>query len=167
MASTFSEYATPASFSAYSYSDFYSMTFERATEVTYPKIAPPNSVDSWCFSKNIPTSAAGTVIIPADIIPNSVDLFPIFRDMEDAFGDGMRSVVLTMTLAESGSKKTYEYHFAKVSQQYIILVHLLRISISYGCSFLSTIMKLPFPLLASWSSDSHHLIFNLEVFLTN
>ena len=41
--------------STYSASDFYSMSFERATEVTYPKITPPNSVNSWCFSKNIST----------------------------------------------------------------------------------------------------------------
>jgi hypothetical protein len=101
------------------------MTFERATELTYPKIAPPNSVNSWCYSTNIPTSAAGTIIIPGDIIPNSIDLLPIFRDMEDAFGEGMRSVVLTMTKAdlESGSKNTYvsEYHFAKVRQRHIIV----------------------------------------------
>jgi hypothetical protein len=123
MASTFSEYVTPASFSAFSASEFYSMTFQRATELTYPKIAPPNSVDSWCYSTNIPTSAAGTIIIPGDIIPNSIDLLPIFRDMERAFGEGMRSVVLTMMLAESGFKNTYEYHFTKVSQRHIIFVH--------------------------------------------
>lgn len=99
------------------------MTFERATELTYPKIAAPNSVVSWCYSTNIPTSAAGTIIIPGDIIPNSVDLLPIFRGMEDAFGEGMRSVVLTIMLAETGSKNTYEYHFAKVSQLRIVLVH--------------------------------------------
>ena len=116
MASTLSEYSTPGLSSAFSASEFYSMTFERATELTYPKIAPPNSVYSWHYSTNIPTSAAGTIIIPGDIIPNSIDLAPIFCNMEDAFGEGMRSVVLTMTLAETGSKNTYEYHFAKVSQ---------------------------------------------------
>ena len=37
-----------------------------------------------------------------EYIPNSIDLLPIFRDMEHAFGEGMRSVVLTMMLAETG-----------------------------------------------------------------
>jgi len=95
-----SEYATPANFYSFSASDFYAMTFERATELTYAKVATPNSINSWCYSTNIPTSAAGTIIIPGDIIPHSIDLLPIFRDMEDAFGEGMRSVVLTMTLQD-------------------------------------------------------------------
>ena len=120
MASTFSVYSTPASLSAFSASDFSSLTFERASELTYPKISAPNSVVSWCYSPNIPTSAAGTIIIPGDIIPNAIDLLPIFLNMEDAFGEGMRSVVLTMTLAETGSEKMYEYHFAKVSQLHVI-----------------------------------------------
>ena len=123
MSSTFSKYVTPATLSAFSASDFSSMTFERATELTYPKIAALNSIVSWCYSINIPTSAAGTIIILGDIIPNSVDLLPIFCGMEDAFGEGMRSVVLTIMLAETGSKNTYEYHFAKVSQLHIVLVH--------------------------------------------
>lgn len=81
----------------------------------YPKIAAPNSVVSWCYSVNVPTNSVGTVITPRDIIPHSTDLLPILCDMEAAFGNGMRSVVLTMKLAKTEPQSTYEYHFAKVS----------------------------------------------------
>jgi len=43
-------------------------------------------------------------------------LLPILRDMEVAFGNGMRSVVMTIKLAEAESQNTYEYHFTKVRQ---------------------------------------------------
>jgi hypothetical protein len=64
MASTFSKYATSANFYAFSASDLCAMTFERAAELAYPKVASaaPNSmisITSWCYSTNIPTSAAG------------------------------------------------------------------------------------------------------------
>lgn len=116
MSLSFTQYATPGSFTAFSATDFSSMTFERAADVVYPKIAAPNSVISWCYTENVPTNAAGTIITPRDTVPHATDLLPILHDMEGAFGNGMRSVVMTVMSAEGESQNTYEYHFAKVSQ---------------------------------------------------
>jgi hypothetical protein len=85
------------------------MTFERAADLMYPRVAVPNSVVSWCYSENVPTSAVGTVITPRDTIPHSTDLFPILRDMEVAFSNGMRSVVMTMKSVETEPQSTYEF----------------------------------------------------------
>ena len=82
MSLTFTKYATPPGFAAFSTSEFSSMSFERAADLAYPKIAPPNSIVSWCYSTNIPTSAVGTVITPRDTILHSTDLLPILHDME-------------------------------------------------------------------------------------
>jgi hypothetical protein len=117
MSLSFIQYATPASFAAFSVSDFSSMTFERAADLVYPKIAAPNSVISWCYSENVPANAMGTIITARDTIPHATDLLPILRDMEVAFGNGMRSVIMTIKLAEAESQ-TYEYHFVKVCRYY-------------------------------------------------
>ena len=63
------------------------MTFERATDLAYLKTAVPDSVisSSWCYSVNIPISAAGINTVPGDAIPNSTGILPIFCDMEDVF----------------------------------------------------------------------------------
>ena len=65
------------------------MSFERVVDLAYPKIAPPNSIVSWCYSVNLPmaTSAVGTVITPRDTILHSTDLLPILRDMNVAFSN--------------------------------------------------------------------------------
>ena len=96
VSSTFSEYATPSSFSAFSASEFFSSTtFERATDLTYPKIAAPNSVISFEYLLQVlqrQLSFRGG-------IPNSTDFLPIFRHMGDAFGNRMRSIDMNMKLA--------------------------------------------------------------------
>jgi hypothetical protein len=136
MCLSFTQYATPASFLAFSASEFSSMTFERAADLVYPKIAAPNSVISWCYSENVPTNAAGTMITPSDTVLHATDLLPILRDMEGAFGNGMRSVVMTIMSAEGESQNTYEYHFTKVSQlQITVVAHRLTLIKSYGCLF--------------------------------
>lgn len=59
------------------------MTFERATDLTYPKIAAPNSVISFEYLLQVlqrQLSFRGG-------IPNSTDFLPIFRHMGDAFGN--------------------------------------------------------------------------------
>lgn len=63
-----------------------------------------------------------------DAIPNSMTSCP-FSVIWKMPGNRMRSVALTMKLAETESQNTYEYHFAKVSQLPITLVHSLIFSI--------------------------------------
>ena len=60
---------------------------------------------SWCYSENVPTNAVGTIITLRDTIPHATNLLPILRDMEAAFGNGMRSVVMTIKPAEAESRK--------------------------------------------------------------
>jgi hypothetical protein len=122
MCLSFAQYATPASFAAFSASHFSFMTFEQVTDLAYPKIAAPNSVVSWCYSENVPANAEGTIVTLRDTIPHATDLQPILHDMEVAFGNGMRSVVMTIKLAEAESQNTYEYHFAKVCQLQIAVM---------------------------------------------
>jgi len=91
---------------------------------------------SWCYSENVPTNAADTIITPSDTVPHVTDLLPILCDMEGAFGNGMRSVVMTIMLAEGESQNAYEYHFTKVSQlQITVAAHWLTLIKSYSCLF--------------------------------
>ena len=57
----------------------------------------------------------GTVITPRGTILHSTDLLLILRDMEVAFSNGIRSVVVTMEFAETEPQITYEYHLVNVS----------------------------------------------------
>ncbi|KAJ7801991.1 hypothetical protein B0H14DRAFT_2385922, partial [Mycena olivaceomarginata] len=109
---SFSEYATPAATLKYSPQYFASLTFARVEELDYPTIATSSIIERWCFSSDIPTTAAGTVIRPGEHIPHLQDLYPIVREMEKAFSDGARSVILVLNV--DGQRHDFQLHFSKI-----------------------------------------------------
>ncbi|KAJ7696330.1 hypothetical protein B0H14DRAFT_2243354, partial [Mycena olivaceomarginata] len=105
-------YATPAATLKYSPQYFASLTFARVQELDYPTIASTSIIERWCFSNEIPTTAAGTVIQPGEHIPCMQDLLPIARKMEKAFQDGARSVSLVLNV--DSEHRALQFHFSKI-----------------------------------------------------
>ncbi|KAJ7903021.1 hypothetical protein B0H13DRAFT_1473612, partial [Mycena leptocephala] len=91
---------------------FASLTFARIAEFDYPTIATSSIIERWCFSSDIPTTAAGTVIRPGEHIPHLQDLHPIAREMEKAFADGARSVSVVLNIDDE--HHDFQFHFSKV-----------------------------------------------------
>ena len=92
--STFWTYTTPSTSAAYSSQFFQSLTFNQAVGHTYPSFLPPNTVTTWMFTDEIPTTAKSTIILFDEVIPDLKDLNPIMRSLEDEYNNGRRSVVL-------------------------------------------------------------------------
>ncbi|KAJ7097418.1 hypothetical protein C8R44DRAFT_643605, partial [Mycena epipterygia] len=108
----FSEYTTPLSTLKYSPQYFTSLTFARADSLDYPHITKPGLVEGWCFSSDVPATAAGTLVQPGEVIPCLQDLLPISREMQQAFTDGSRSV--DVVLNHEGQRMGFRYHFSKI-----------------------------------------------------
>ncbi|KAJ7672935.1 hypothetical protein B0H17DRAFT_910645, partial [Mycena rosella] len=109
---SFSEYATPASTLKFSPQYFASLTFARTNSIDYPEIAPSGILEGWCFSDETTYTASGTLVQPGELIPCIQDLLPIARQMEQAFGNGMRSV--DVCLNYNGRKDGSKYLFSKI-----------------------------------------------------
>jgi hypothetical protein len=112
MGECFESYSTPNPFSAYSNNHFQSITFEHASSLEFPEIAPAHSVSHWSFNNEVPATALATVILPGEIILHSDDLQPILQQMESAFGEGARSVAVEAFI--NGQAVSQTYHFTKV-----------------------------------------------------
>ncbi|KAF7372284.1 hypothetical protein MVEN_00088100 [Mycena venus] len=80
--------------------------------MSFSKIAISSIIEQWCFSNDIPTTAAGTVIQPGEHIPRFQDLHPIVREIEKAFADGARSVSLVLNVG--GQRYDFQFHFSKI-----------------------------------------------------
>ncbi|KAJ7465199.1 hypothetical protein FB451DRAFT_1179375 [Mycena latifolia] len=104
----FSEYATPQSSLKYSPEYFASLTFGRAHSIDYPTIASPGLITGWCLDNDEPSSAAGTLVQPGEVVPHAEDLLPISRIMEGAYLEGSRSVIVQFGEYQAG------YHFSKI-----------------------------------------------------
>lgn len=111
-AMNFTSYTTPGPQTAYSTSYFNLLTFQRVSELDFPKICPRGSIIHFVFDAETPITSSGTLITPGEQIPHIDDLLPISRDMEKAFLTGARSVVVTLLV--SGHAETRLYHFSKV-----------------------------------------------------
>ncbi|KAF8876525.1 hypothetical protein CPB84DRAFT_1817681 [Gymnopilus junonius] len=90
----FQDYASPPPHLTFSTNHFGSLTIASATELSYPTIALIGSVVSATFSDEIPGSGSATVITPNEVIPTYSDLTNITASIEDAFLNGMRSVIV-------------------------------------------------------------------------
>ena len=85
---TFCSYASLPPHLAFSLSFFNVLTIAQAAERSYPIIAPIGSVISAKFLPEIPLSAAVTVIIPGEVIPNYNDLNTLTSSIEKAYKEG-------------------------------------------------------------------------------
>jgi hypothetical protein len=110
--STFRSYASPSPHLAFSLSFFNVLTIAQAAERSYPTIAPFGSVSSAKFLPEIPLSAAATVIIPGEVIPNYNDLRTLTSSIEKAYNEGSRSAEVMFQY--NGIEKCVVYHFSKV-----------------------------------------------------
>ena len=107
-------YTTPSAFAAYSSQFFHSLTFNQVVDHTYPSFWPPNTVTTWMFTDEIPTTARSTIILFDEVIPDLADLNPIMRSLEDEYNNGRRSVILVFHDQHSDVTTEHLCHFSKV-----------------------------------------------------
>ena len=110
----FNSYSTPLSSTAYSSQFFAGLTFQQASCLNYPKIAPAGSVVGHIFCDGIPDTQEAMFVLPNEVIPHIDDIIPIIQEAEDAFAEGQSSVCLFMTFRDRPSVGGL-YHFSKVS----------------------------------------------------
>ena len=109
----FNSYSTPLASTAYSLPYFNTLTFQEATGINYPTIAPRGSVISWVFEDKIPVSPDAIYVLPNDLVPHIEDLLPIIREAEEAFSSHQRAVYIRISMDQIQTH--YLYHFSKVS----------------------------------------------------
>lgn len=112
---TFTKYSTPLDQSAFSQSFYSCLTFDALSDplVSFPAIASPGAVEQWCFDREVPQTAEGTVVLPNEIIPHLDDLRPILLAFQSAYAEGFRSVAMRLHLSDT--QTIYRtYHFRKV-----------------------------------------------------
>lgn len=110
----FNSYSTPLSSTAYSSQFFAGLTFQQASGLNYPKIAPAGSVVGHVFCDGIPDTQEAMFVLPDEVVPHIDDIIPIIQGAQDAFAEGQHSVCLFMTFGDQPSVGGL-YHFSKVS----------------------------------------------------
>jgi hypothetical protein len=112
MLNNFASYITPSSSLLYCSAYFDKITFHDVAELGYPVIARKGSVTQWLFDYQEHNDAGATELSADEVVPHIDDLQPIIREMERAFNDGFRSVVIVCTV--NGYGVTRKYHMSKV-----------------------------------------------------
>lgn len=108
----YDQFATPSPTALYSEAFFSKLTFEQALHLSYPTIAPQNSVLSWSFSSELHSTGLSTLLLPNEAVPPLISIQPILQAMEQAFYEGMRSVQICHPSLQGVSVQ--HYHFSKV-----------------------------------------------------
>ena len=123
--SIFWTYTTPSASATYSLQHLQGLMFSQILECSYPSFLPPNTLISWRFTNEVPTTARSTVILFDDIIPDIADLNQIMCNLEDAFNEEGRSVVLTFRDQDLADNSIIEqlYHFSKVCERVNVHYH--------------------------------------------
>lgn len=112
MTSNFSTYTTPNASSPYSAQYFGELKFQDTEHLTYPTIAQKGSVSQWLFDRKELNDAPAVKIEPSEVVPHIDDIRPISSDMDSAFHEGFRSVVIVCQI--DGVGVTRAYHMSKV-----------------------------------------------------
>jgi hypothetical protein len=115
---SFNSYSTLLASTAYSLPYFSTLSFQEATGINYPTIAPRGSVVSWFFVDEIPLSQDTIYILPDDCVPHIEDLLPIICEAEKAFSSHQHAVYINICTDEV--QTDYLYHFSKVSPQHLV-----------------------------------------------
>lgn len=111
--SGFDSYSSPAADTAYSPQFFQELTFQQATGINYPMIAPSGAIRGWVFSNQIPTTAEAVFVMPNEVVPHLDDLLPILREAREVYSSSRRRAVhISVTL--DGKHTDNIYHFSKV-----------------------------------------------------
>ncbi|EDR01207.1 uncharacterized protein LACBIDRAFT_312302 [Laccaria bicolor S238N-H82] len=108
----FRSYTSPLPHLAFSSSFFNNLTITQAAEYSYPTIAPIGSVSSARFLPEVPFSAAATVIISGEVIPNYNDLKFLTSSIENEYTAGSRSAEVRFRY--NGTERCMVYHFSKL-----------------------------------------------------
>lgn len=109
---TYMEYKTPTHHVTYSFSHLSSLTFAQAYNISYPVIAPQNSITWWDFENTEPSTAAATLVHPQDTVFHWLDLLPIINLMKDEYAKGQHSIHIFYW--NGYQHEATVYHFSKV-----------------------------------------------------
>ncbi|KAJ3568104.1 hypothetical protein NP233_g5933 [Leucocoprinus birnbaumii] len=133
----FEDYSTPPAHSAFSFAFYQSLTFGSLETITFPLINKSGSLIHWCFDKEVPASAEGSIILPGETIPHYNDLRPIILALKTAFSQGFRSVAIQMSGLNGEPPLERLYHFKKI-RLFIEVNNHVR-AISYASRLVNTI----------------------------
>ena len=112
MSSIYASYTAPSPSSLYSADYFSNLTFRDAAVLHYPIIAKKGAMTQWLFDYNEHDDPQTTNIVDDEVILHIDDIQLICGEMEQAFKDGFRSVVIVCTV--EGLGVTRRYHMSKV-----------------------------------------------------
>jgi hypothetical protein len=112
MLHNFAVYNAPSASLLYSSAYFDKITFHDVAELSYPVIARKSSVTQWLFDYQEHNDTGATELSANEVVLHIDDLQPIIGEMEGAFNDGFRSVVIVCTVDGYGVTRTY--HMSKV-----------------------------------------------------
>lgn len=110
--SSFEVYTSPRVDTPFSTSFFKTLDFNAAIALKYPAIAPQGALYTFAFDEGVPDSPSSSSISPDEIVPCLVDVRPIIEQLEHAYTQGSRAVVVQLRV--DGRQKTVVYHFSKV-----------------------------------------------------
>ncbi|KAJ3502124.1 hypothetical protein NMY22_g18695 [Coprinellus aureogranulatus] len=111
--SNFKSYTTPSPTLCFSKEYFASLTLEQAAYLSdIPRITAPQSVYGWTWSKEQPTNPQAMSIMPGEIIPAREDLATIIANLQGAYLNGYRSVLVNFRV--DGQSYTFLYHLSKI-----------------------------------------------------
>jgi hypothetical protein len=100
MASAFDSYCSPPSHALYSPQYFNALTFEQCSALQFPSIVASGAIRKWGLSPVEHASASANVILHTDWIPHYHDLQPICAELQRAFNNGFRSVIVTAVVRD-------------------------------------------------------------------
>ncbi|PPQ81028.1 hypothetical protein CVT26_002883 [Gymnopilus dilepis] len=109
----YDQFSTPSSTALYSEAFFASLTFAQVENILYPHIGLPTLVKEWRFCAETQASGRATLVLPNESVPPISALQPILQSMEQAYADGMRSVMIVYSDPILGPSENF-YHFSKI-----------------------------------------------------
>ncbi|KAJ6552431.1 hypothetical protein DFH09DRAFT_875307, partial [Mycena vulgaris] len=149
----FMAYSSPKISTLYSATYFSQLTFNQATALVFPSISEAQCILAWTFTDEVPTDLE-TKVQPGECIPNTADLIPIMREMEQAFSEGARSVAVSLCVA--GQTIDRLYHFSKIR----LFIHLNNHKTAVQSARLLVSHLMSIPLLSPPTLDR---FFNLPI----
>ena len=106
----FEDYVKHGDKSPYSRDNLMSLTLSAAATCTLPPELAPGTISSHVFTREEALHDENILVGPDEQVPSAEDLLPITRAMQQAYADGMRSVVVNFSRDDRG----VQYHLAKV-----------------------------------------------------
>ncbi|KAJ7620039.1 hypothetical protein B0H17DRAFT_905135, partial [Mycena rosella] len=110
----YTAYVTPHPHTRFSAESFAAITVAEAHDIVQnnrlPAILPKDSVKKWVFDRAVPTAIPEILVTAGEAIPCVQDILPITQEMDEAFKQGARCIVLELLAGNF-----VRYHLSKLT----------------------------------------------------